>query len=391
MLMGAAVQVRRGSPLMSSAACVAMFSIAGIWAGQPPPADIAVRVVDATGKPAAGVQVGAYGAIHPAEPDKGMSLYFGGENRDPVVTGEDGGVTVARSTLFHNGDYPAPLIAWDAETRTMAVVPLKPGEEGPVELRLAPAIPVEVTITCDAMAETGLTLDWTYMYVYAGETRPLSVGPGQGVHRLLLPPGEYLLHAYGRETYIARPRLVVSAEDPEVRMKVDAPLGRLPRLIGKPAPELTSIKAWKNGGPATLADFRGKIVLLDFWGYWCGPCVHEMPALMDLHDKYKDRGLVIIGVHDDSAASIEEMDKELAEARKDLWKGRDLPFLIALDGGGDTLIEGTDLKSRGATTAAYGVRSFPTTVLIDRDGRLVSRFRPRSNEDVEKLEKLLGE
>jgi thiol-disulfide isomerase/thioredoxin len=240
------------------------------------------------------------------------------------------------------------------------------------------------------MTAIGQTLEWTYLYVHAGETRPLAIGPGQGVHRFHVPPGEYELYAYGRETYIARPRLVVEAGDP-VQIQVDVPMGRLPRLIGQPAPELTSIKGWKNGGPASLADFRGQVVVLDFWGFWCGPCVHEMPELMALHDKYRDRGLVVMGVHDDSVASIAEMDEKLAEIRRDLWKGRDLPFLVALDGGGETLIEGSTLKTRGATTAAYGVRAFPTTILIDRAGKVVGRFRPRANEDIARLEKLLGE
>jgi len=49
-----------------------------------------------------------------------------------------------------------------------------------------------------------------------------------------------------------------------------------------------------NGGPLTLASLRGKVVLLDFWGEWCGPCVGSMPYLMKLYDKYRDKGLEII-------------------------------------------------------------------------------------------------
>jgi thiol-disulfide isomerase/thioredoxin len=118
----------------------------------------------------------------------------------------------------------------------------------------------------------------------------------------------------------------------------------------------------------TLADLRGKDVLLDFWGYWCGPCLGTMPPLMKLHDQYKDRGLVIVGVHDDSVDSIVEMDQKLARARKQFWNGRDLPFHIALDGGGQTRVAGTGRFVRGATTAAYSVNAFPTTLLIGRDG-----------------------
>src|SRR5829696_486322 len=117
---------------------------------------------------------------------------------------------------------------------------------------------------------------------------------------------------------------------------------RSPTLhLGKPAPELRKIKAWKNtpgGGPLTLAGLRGKVVLLDFWGHWCYPCCQEMPSLMKFYDEHRAQGLEVIAVHDDSVASIDEMDRLLSKVRKDLWAGRDLPFPVALDGGGPTRI-----------------------------------------------------
>jgi thiol-disulfide isomerase/thioredoxin len=131
---------------------------------------------------------------------------------------------------------------------------------------------------------------------------------------------------------------------------------------------LRQIKGWKNGGPVKLADLRGKVVLLDFWGYWCGPCTLAMPKLMDLHDRYADKGLVIIAVHNDSVGSIKEMDRLLEERGiRGRW-GRDLPFLVALDGGAG-LVDSNHVVS--GTTAAYGVRAFPTTALIDKNGVLV--------------------
>ena len=59
------------------------------------------------------------------------------------------------------------------------------------------------------------------------------------------------------------------------------------------------------------------------------------------------------------------------EPRAKFWGGRDLPFLVALDGGGETRIRGMIQTARGATTAAYGVTSFPTTLLVGRDGTLL--------------------
>ena len=70
-----------------------------------------------------------------------------------------------------------------------------------------------------------------------------------------------------------------------------------------------------------LAELRGKVVLLDFWSFGCGPCVADMPALMELHDRYKDKGLVIVAIHDNSAKSITEMDERVQKARASIWKG----------------------------------------------------------------------
>ena len=164
-------------------------------------------------------------------------------------------------------------------------------------------------------------------------------------------------------------------------------------MVGRPAPELRQIKGWINGGPVKLADLRGKVVLLDFWGYWCGPCVASMPALMKLYDDYKDKGLVIIAVHDDSLDSAQALRGKLDIVRRETWpgwNGRNLPpFLIALDGGGPTRIKYTSATANGATTAAYGITSFPTTIAIGRDGNAIGEVSVRSPEDIQEIVKLL--
>jgi thiol-disulfide isomerase/thioredoxin len=165
----------------------------------------------------------------------------------------------------------------------------------------------------------------------------------------------------------------------------------LENLAGKAAPELQKIKGWKNGGPMTLAELRGKYVLLDFWGYWCGPCLRDIPHLMAIYDAFSDRGLMVIGIHDDSLESIDELDEKLATAREKIWMGRDLNFPIALDGGGRTRIAGSGKTVPGVTTAAYRITSFPTTVLIGRDGKVIGEFHAPSLDDmIAELEELLG-
>ena len=70
---------------------------------------------------------------------------------------------------------------------------------------------------------------------------------------------------------------------------------KIAALIGKPAPVL-NVEEWTNGSPLSAEDLKGKVVLLDFWAIWCGPCVATFPHLREWQEKYSDKGLVIIGM-----------------------------------------------------------------------------------------------
>jgi thiol-disulfide isomerase/thioredoxin len=214
-----------------------------------------------------------------------------------------------------------------------------------------------------------------------------------------LPPGDYSLDVYASKMHstIAEVKLSPGSEPQEaepIRLRAT----RLALLEGQPAPEIPGVVAWKNSPPLKLADLRGKCVLLDFWGYWCGVCVNHMPEKFELYDKYHDQGLEVIGVHTDlgedeetPVATVEELDRRLAQTRKELWKDRDLPFPVALVVGKRTPYgEGIAPLARSATAAEWGVHAYPTHILIDRRGNVVGKFWP-TEEGIKLLEEKLAE
>ena len=122
----------------------------------------------------------------------------------------------------------------------------------------------------------------------------------------------------------------------------------LPESKQMPAPDFVIEKL--EGGKTTLADHRGKLVLLHFWATWCMPCRIEMPGLESLWQQYKDEDLVILAV------SIDEGSKGRVEKYKQIFE---LSFPILLD-------------PESEVNDLYRVSTMPTTVLIDADGQIVS-------------------
>ena len=104
-----------------------------------------------------------------------------------------------------------------------------------------------------------------------------------------------------------------------------------------------------DGGKRTLSSFRGQVVFLNFWATWCPPCREEMPSMQELHEQLSDSGLAILAV-------------DLQEPKSAVQKYIDefeLSFHIPLD-------------IDGKVGATYGVRSIPTTYIIDREGMVLA-------------------
>ncbi len=352
--------------------------------------DLKMLVLDQEGKPVIEAQVGAQAHFLDTPPtaDDPRVNFFGEEQTGPATTDDNGVVNLTASRVFGKSSESAKtvdLYVIHEKRGLVALGELEPRDFGKGkmrEIRLAPACEVTAKITSLALHESGRNLSRVSVFVCKDPGPPqgfIACASNDGEFRCFLPPGAYIVYAEGTtltgHTYPLVRHLQINQGQRHLNLQLDLQPNAASEFIGQAAPELRSIKGWKNGQPIKLADLKGKVVLVDFWGYWCGVCNTEMPELMKLHDEFKDKGLVILAVHDDSAESIADMDQKLAEVRKKLWNGRDLPFLIALDGGGLTRIAGTSVWARGATTAAFGVDRFPTTFLIDPDGTIVGNVR----------------
>jgi peroxiredoxin len=118
-----------------------------------------------------------------------------------------------------------------------------------------------------------------------------------------------------------------------------------PVTPGAMAPDFTLRTA--TGPNVRLAEQRGKVVMLNFWATWCGPCRQEIPHLNKLHDKYRPAGLALWGVN------VDDEPQRAIQLATQLGMGFALP-----------------LDADKQVSRLYDLKAMPSTVLIDRDGRV---------------------
>ena len=128
-------------------------------------------------------------------------------------------------------------------------------------------------------------------------------------------------------------------------------LGVLAAEVGEKAPSFALVSLTRNE-TVSLDDFKGKVVILDFWASWCGPCIQEMPALDKLAQKYQMLGVQVWGVNveNDSKAALAYLNKVPVG----------FPVLFDVD---------------NSVSKAFQVEAMPTTVIIDKNGAVRSVHR----------------
>jgi len=151
------------------------------------------------------------------------------------------------------------------------------------------------------------------------------------------------------------------------RVSADAENGATCDADAKAKGKLDFVVKDMHNAPVKMADYKGKVVLLNFWATWCGPCKTEIPAFVELYDRYKDRGLVIVGVSiDDGPDALRAFAKE--------WRMQ-YPILQMQ----------TDVEDEYGPL--YGI---PTSFLLARDGSICTKhIGPATKERFEQEIKAL--
>jgi thiol-disulfide isomerase/thioredoxin len=121
------------------------------------------------------------------------------------------------------------------------------------------------------------------------------------------------------------------------------------------APNFAGISNWFNSAPLNIADLRGKVVLVDFWTYGCVNCVNTLPHVTELYAKYKDRGLVVVGIHTPEFP----FERSASNVRAAL-KRHGITYPVAQD-------------NDSQTWDAYHNQYWPAQYIVDKSGKIVYR------------------
>ncbi len=325
---------------------------------QPEPTSKVVhgRVIDKAGKPIAGAQVSRLWYTN----RKGEFAAF-----EPVKTDVKGEFSI-ELTFYYNRGFV--LSTFDLEKKQgglTLVEPKKASDEATITA--APLVHFHGSYECKDLQKP---IGWTNTILFAnpGRINFMNSMSTESKFDFWLPPGKYEIQGYGTSdvTQIKR-EIEIPAGKADLDLgAIDLAASQITKLKGKPAPKLLATDARGVSKDVQVSDYKGKWVALEFWGWWCGPCVaRALPEMMEIYDDHENERdkFVVITVHAPDAKTFAEVDEKVKPVVEGPWDGRMIPFPILLDADGE--IQET-----------FGVNHWPTTLLFDPEGKLVGEVQP---------------
>jgi thiol-disulfide isomerase/thioredoxin len=176
----------------------------------------------------------------------------------------------------------------------------------------------------------------------------------------------------------AAERMLASAGQGELASDTSGAPQFVPSLLGKPAPQFTLEDL--NGNKVSLAGYKGRALVINFWATWCAPCKIETPWLIELRNRYAAQGLEVLGI---SADDIDRGDpQKLSEEKREIARfvqQMHMPYPVLIDADSISMPYG-------------GLDALPTSFFVDRNGTVVAaQLGLTSKDDIERsINKALG-